>query len=76
MTLLNVALKASMQRSRPSFASEFNARSWSFPSGHAMDSMIAYGFIAHWAISRSPRWRKSTAIGTIAIVSVLTGGER
>jgi len=66
--LLNVALKASMQRTRPSFASEFNARSWSFPSGHAMDSAIAYGFLAQWAISRWPNRRTAIVLATIALV--------
>jgi undecaprenyl-diphosphatase len=69
--ILNVALKASMQRTRPSYASEFNARSWSFPSGHAMDSVIAYGFLAHWAISRRPQWRKPIIIATIALVGTI-----
>jgi undecaprenyl-diphosphatase len=69
--LLNVALKTSMQRARPAFASEFNARSWSFPSGHAMDSMIAYGFLAHWAISRWPRWRRPIIVAAIIIVGTV-----
>lgn len=66
--LLNVALKMSMHRTRPSFASEFHARSWSFPSGHAMDSLIAYGFLAHWAMSRWPGRRAAIVVATLVIV--------
>jgi membrane-associated phospholipid phosphatase len=73
--LLNVALKMSMQRARPSFASEFHARSWSFPSGHAMDSAIVYGFLAHWAVRRWPR-RRTAIILTAATIVVAIGYAR
>lgn len=69
--ILNAALKASMHRTRPSFAAEFNARSWSFPSGHAMDSLIAYGFLAHWAGSRWPQRRTTIFVATIVLVATI-----
>lgn len=69
--VLNVALKMSMHRTRPSFASEFNATSWSFPSGHAMDSAIAYGFLAHWAIARWPRRRMAIIVATAVIIGAI-----
>ena len=55
--LLNGVLKLVFHRARPSFATEFNARSWSFPSGHAMDSLIVYGLFAYWLGRRMPRFR-------------------
>jgi membrane-associated phospholipid phosphatase len=70
-SVLNVALKSIMQRARPSFASEFHARSWSFPSGHAMDSLIAYGFLAHWAVNRWPRRGTWIIAATILLVGMI-----
>jgi membrane-associated phospholipid phosphatase len=46
--LLNTGLKSVFHRARPTFAAEFPVRSWSFPSGHAMDSLIGYGLLAYW----------------------------
>ena len=44
--LLNYLLKMVFHRGRPEFATEFISRStWSFPSGHAMDSVAGYGFL-------------------------------
>lgn len=49
---LNVALKHSFRRARPTLLDKFIAPdSYSFPSGHAMGSMVAYGMIA-WVIGR------------------------
>lgn len=45
--VLTTVLKAVFHRGRPVTATEFITRqSWSFPSGHAMNAMIAYGFFA------------------------------
>lgn len=44
---LSTALKLIFQRGRPETATEFiTHHSWSFPSGHAMNSMVSYGFLA------------------------------
>src|SRR5947209_6754368 len=41
--LLNVLLKQIFRRSRPVYATEFITNgSWSFPSGHALDSLVVY----------------------------------
>ena len=46
--LLNEALKRVIQRSRPPYAAGFlHPSSWSFPSGHAMGSLIGYGMLAY-----------------------------
>ena len=42
---LNHVLKDWVQRPRPPFPG--NSSSWSFPSGHAMESMIGYGMLAY-----------------------------
>lgn len=70
--LLNLALKASFHRARPVFASEFeSAKSWSFPSGHAMDSLIVYGLFAYWIAARYPRSRVPVAVGAAALVGLI-----
>jgi undecaprenyl-diphosphatase len=68
--LLNVALKASFHRTRPTFAEEFAATSWSFPSGHAMDSLIGYGLLAYWLGASFPhrRGRILFAAGTLVVL--------
>jgi len=73
--LLNVALKQAFHRTRPSFASEFAVTSWSFPSGHAMDSLIGYGLFAYWLSTRFPRARTTILIGAATLV-VLIGYAR
>jgi membrane-associated phospholipid phosphatase len=66
--LVNVALKSVFHRTRPSFASEFHVTSWSFPSGHAMDSLIVYGLLAYWVGERWPRTKVAAIIGAAALV--------
>ena len=50
--LLNVALKDLVHRPRPPGAERFLVgHSWSFPSGHAMGSLIGYGMLAYCAVT-------------------------
>lgn len=45
--VLDEILKLSFRRARPAVASEFiHGNSWSFPSGHAMNSLVAYAMLA------------------------------
>jgi undecaprenyl-diphosphatase len=47
-SLLNEILKHVIQRPRPPYAAAYLPNySWSFPSGHAMMSLIAYGMLAY-----------------------------
>jgi len=47
-SLLNQVLKLVVQRPRPPYAATFLTHySWSFPSGHAMISLIGYGMLAY-----------------------------
>lgn len=66
--VLNVALKSSFHRTRPSFASEFHLTSWSFPSGHAMDSLIGYGLLAYWLGQHFSQKRAPITAVAIALV--------
>jgi undecaprenyl-diphosphatase len=69
--LLDAVLKLVFQRERPAFASEFNARSWSFPSGHAMNSLIVYGLFAYWLAERFPRARVPIFAGAAVLVGAI-----
>src|SRR5437870_904092 len=46
--LFEYALKVSVQRARPEYAAPYlHNFSYSFPSGHAMSSLITYGMLAY-----------------------------
>lgn len=72
--LLNGVLKSLFQRHRPQFQNPFvTEASWSFPSGHAMGSLIGYGLLAYllWSAVPRPRMRLALAIGTALLVSAI-----
>lgn len=67
--LLNVALKAVFERSRPEYLHEFaTAHGWSFPSGHSSGSMIVYGLLGYLAVLHTP---KSFHIPTAVVAMTL-----
>jgi undecaprenyl-diphosphatase len=73
--LLDTVLKDIVQRPRPAGASEYLVRmSYSFPSGHAMGSLIGYGMLAYVLVVLW--WRGSTmrvvtvAIGVVIVLLV------
>lgn len=68
--VLNVVLKAAFQRSRPAFPGHAPV-GWSFPSAHAMNSFVAYGFLAMWAIRTWPQWRTPIALSAVALVAAI-----
>jgi undecaprenyl-diphosphatase len=73
-SLLNLALKTVFQRPRPQFDVPVAlASGWSFPSGHAMGSLIGYGLLAyvllrfirrHWA-------RVAVVLGALLMVLLI-----
>jgi membrane protein DedA with SNARE-associated domain/membrane-associated phospholipid phosphatase len=73
--LLTVVLKNLIQRPRPANAADFlNGTSFSFPSGHALGSLVGYGMLAYvigagWIEGRRGRLRLviATAVLVIAI---------
>jgi len=73
---LNALLKLSFHRTRPSFATEFvTDGSFSFPSGHAMESIVIYGVLAFFIIEGHPSRRAAAWIAWLGL-SVLIGFSR
>lgn len=82
--LIDVALKQLFQRGRPDHAVEFiTGTIWSFPSGHAMSSLVGYGWWRTSVGSRSairaaglpscsPRVSSSSPSGSVACTSAST----
>jgi membrane-associated phospholipid phosphatase len=70
--LLNQMLKAMFHRERPSAATEFVTNgSFSFPSGHAMESIAVYGVIAYLIVERFPPSRSLVRLGWLCLVAVI-----
>lgn len=60
---LNQLLKGLFARPRPSFADPLLPESgYSFPSGHAMQSLVLYGMLAYFAVLALRSWRAKTAV--------------
>lgn len=73
-TLLNMLLKTIFHRGRPEVASEFVHRaSWSFPSGHAMESTVGYGILAYLLIAHvhGTAKRRAFVLATIILVGLI-----
>jgi membrane protein DedA with SNARE-associated domain/membrane-associated phospholipid phosphatase len=76
--VLDGALKILFRRPRPVWNDPWAmAHGWSFPSGHAMGSLVAYGMIAYLAIAEWPRWSVRLAvIGGVTLLVLLIGLTR
>jgi membrane protein DedA with SNARE-associated domain/membrane-associated phospholipid phosphatase len=73
-SLLDTALKQIFHRPRPVWDSPLlTARGFSFPSGHAMGSLVAYGMLAYLIVRHMdhPRRRMAVAGGTVALVLLI-----
>jgi membrane-associated phospholipid phosphatase len=69
--LANVELKSVFERPRPEPLPPFNhiLTSWSFPSGHAMDSLIIYGMLTYLSIPLTKgTWRKALVLTSVGVV--------
>jgi undecaprenyl-diphosphatase len=75
--LLNVALKAIFERTRPIHDHGIiTADGWSFPSGHASGAVIVYGLLGYLVIRLMPRtWHLPVTIVTVALI-VFVGFSR
>jgi undecaprenyl-diphosphatase len=75
---LNMALKLIFARARPDLTSALvAARSYSFPSGHAMESFIVFGALAYIALRQRWSWAaRSAALAMALMVVVLVGVSR
>ena len=66
--VLSYGLKLFFSKTRPSlWQSPIKETSYSYPSGHAVGSMVLYGFLAYLLATRSPRfsWLIYTLAGII-----------
>jgi membrane protein DedA with SNARE-associated domain/membrane-associated phospholipid phosphatase len=72
---LNHVLKLVIQRPRPPYAAAYLQHySWSFPSGHAMVSLIGYGMLAYllvgfWVHQR--RWQVAIVTGATLLIGAI-----
>jgi undecaprenyl-diphosphatase len=67
-------LKRSIRRPRPEFAAAFlHGFSYSFPSGHAMNSTIAYGMLAYILVTLWTR-RSASKVGIVLFTVLLVLG--
>jgi undecaprenyl-diphosphatase len=73
--LLSVALKASMHRARPEVEAAVDALGWSFPSGHTMAAVTAYGMLGYIVAQHWPQHRMLIATAA-ALVILLVGASR
>ena len=73
--ILNRLLKELFDRPRPSFEHPLLIEtSYSFPSGHAMESLVVYGMLAYYAVVAVKTWRARTAVVFGAALLVLLIG--
>ena len=70
--LLNAALKLHFARARPDLTLALRgAHGFSFPSGHAMGSMILFASLAYLAVHAATRWRVRSAFVALATSMIL-----
>lgn len=76
--LLNLQLKTFFARSRPDLTEALRrAHGYSFPSGHAMGSMVVFGALAYLAFRVVGRWRwRSAAIALSITLAVSIAASR
>jgi membrane protein DedA with SNARE-associated domain/membrane-associated phospholipid phosphatase len=76
--LLNHMIKDLFARPRPSFEHPLLLEtSYSFPSGHAMESFVVYGMLAYFAVLTLRSWRARTAaVFSAAVLVILIGFSR
>jgi undecaprenyl-diphosphatase len=71
--ILNLLIKEIFQRARPNYLPLAHESSYSFPSGHTMNSFIFYACIAYFIIrnTKNKTVKLLTAIGFLAIVLLI-----
>ncbi len=73
---LNAWLKLVFSRSRPALWERVvSVDYYSFPSGHAMVSLVVYGLVAYWLVRRWPQYRWAFSLG-YGLVVVAIGLSR
>ena len=73
--VLDEVLKLAFRRARPDVASEFiSSHSWSFPSGHAMNSLVTYAMLAYLLRDYATSARACIAIAIGAAILIVAIG--
>jgi undecaprenyl-diphosphatase len=73
--LINLGLKEIFARTRPDLAEALRkASGYSFPSGHAMGSMVVLGSLAYVVASLRGRWRLRSATIAALLTSIVAVG--
>jgi membrane protein DedA with SNARE-associated domain/membrane-associated phospholipid phosphatase len=77
-SLLDVALKLLFHRARPTWdVPLLTAHGFSFPSGHAMGSLVAYGMLAYLLVRAArSRWQRVAPIACAVGLALLIGLSR
>lgn len=78
-TLLNGRIKNVFDRPRPEAQNAYiHETSYSFPSGHSMASMVAYGMLAYLALLALPprRWVRGAGVTALALLIATIGFSR
>jgi undecaprenyl-diphosphatase len=76
---LDTPLKELIARARPVFIDPVaTAPGYSFPSGHALNTMIvaASAVVLGWSATRDRPWRRTTLLGAAAALVLVTGFDR
>jgi undecaprenyl-diphosphatase len=70
---LSHGLKACFQRTRPRHDPRFvTDAGWSFPSGHAINSVVLYGMLAYVLLRlMPPRWHRAVLPTTLLVASLI-----
>ncbi|MBW4578023.1 MAG: phosphatase PAP2 family protein [Tildeniella nuda ZEHNDER 1965/U140] len=69
---LNIVLKALFARSRPElWQRTVEVNFYSFPSGHAMMSVVVFGIIGYLLATHVPRWRSAIVTVTVLLVCAI-----
>lgn len=75
--ILNVVIKRLVARERPSISALLNAESHSFPSGHAMVSVVCYGLLAFLIVKKLKNTRVELFVQcAFALLILLIGISR
>lgn len=71
-SILNTGLKLLFMKQRPELWHRLiSETSFSFPSGHALGSLVLYGFIAGILAERHPRFSRLIYIAAIVLISLI-----
>ncbi|WP_335872781.1 phosphatase PAP2 family protein [Bacillus sp. 2205SS5-2] len=71
---LNKLLKDFFQRERPSINSAIEAIGYSFPSGHAMTGLLAYGLATYLLLNKHKSFKVSLVVGISGAIFILLLG--